>query len=177
MESAERARLSELLVRLADGDRSAFDPLYDALQPMILRLAERMVGPPDAADVAQAVMLKVFERAAVFEADRDAVAWVLGIAAFECRTVRTKAGRRRETGLDDQAEAVAWAGLGPLDAVLARDVERAFRETFGELAPADRETLRSVASGDRPDVAPATFRKRVERAFARFRKSWKGGDR
>ena len=36
--------MTDLLIRLADGDRSAFDPLFDALWPFVRRLAERSLG-------------------------------------------------------------------------------------------------------------------------------------
>ncbi len=176
MDQEERTRIGDLVVRLADGDRRAFDPLYDVLRPKVRRFAERAVGVAEAEDVTQAVMLKVFERASSFEAGRDAVAWILGIAAFECRTARTRVRRRREDDLvAAPLETLLFRGSDPLAVALSHDVEDAFRETFGELTSADRETLTCVARGERPELPPATFRKRVERAFARFRRAW--GDR
>jgi len=175
VDRSERECVAGLLVRLADGDRGAFDQLYDALLPKIRGFAERAAGAADAPDVAQAVMLKVFERASAYEPDRDAVAWIFGIAAFECRTLRTRARRRRETSLGPpHTEVIASSSASPEDVALTREIEAAFREAVGELSEADRETLRFVLSGDRPNIPAPTFRKRVERAFARFRHAFKG---
>jgi hypothetical protein len=77
------------MVRLADGDRGAFGPLYDTLWPVLLGFARRaLAGSPDAEDAAQTALMKVFSRACDFDPSRDALSWVLGIAAFECRTLR-----------------------------------------------------------------------------------------
>ena len=46
------------------------------------------------------------------------------------------------------------------------------RERLGTLRPADAETLRLYARGERGAVAGATFRKRVERALRRLRRSF-----
>ena len=69
--------------RLADGDRSAFSPLYEALWPLMRRFAVRALeGSTDAEDAAQVALMKVFSHAAEFDAERDVVAWVLGIVAW-----------------------------------------------------------------------------------------------
>src|SRR5688572_5323837 len=82
--------------RLRDGDRSAFDPVYAAVRPTLESFAARMLGPNDADDVAQQTLLDVFSRATEFDPSRDALNWILGIAAWNCRTARKKTARRRE---------------------------------------------------------------------------------
>jgi RNA polymerase sigma factor (sigma-70 family) len=163
------------MVRLADGDRDAFDPLYDVLWPVFLRFARRaLAGSPDAEDAAQGALMKVFSRACELDPDRDALSWALGIVAYECRTLRKKAHRRRE----DMADPETWAsrpatGLTAEDALIARDLEDAAEQILGTLRPEDAETLRLVAGGERPEgVAAPTFRKRVERALSRLRTAW-----
>lgn len=163
------------MVRLADGDRDAFDPLYEALWPLLFRFARRaLAGSPDAEDAAQGALMKVFARACEFDPERDALSWALGIVAYECKTFRKKAQRRRE----DAADPEAWAsrpaaGPTPEDALIAGDLEAAAEEILGTLRPEDAETLRLVAAGERPEgVAAPTFRKRVERALSRLRAAW-----
>lgn len=164
--------LEALMLRLAAGDRAAFDPLYDALWPLVQRLTARMMrGAPEADDAAQEAMTKMFARASEFEAGRNVTTWVLAITAYECRTLLQRQRRRREDNsrsynrTDDST-------ASPEDAVIARDLEDAAREVLGTLRAADIETLQASARGERPVLSQATFRKRLERALARFRAAW-----
>src|SRR5439155_540588 len=88
VEGGERAELRRLMQRLADGDRGAFSPAFALLWPRLRAFAVRYVGAADGEDAAQAALLRVFSRAGEYDADRDALAWALGIAAWECRTLR-----------------------------------------------------------------------------------------
>jgi RNA polymerase sigma-70 factor (ECF subfamily) len=167
----EKDRLQVLMVRLADGDRAAFEPIYEALWPVVRRFAERtLAGSPDAEDAAQVAFMKLFSRVSEFDPRRDAVTWVLGVAAHECRTFRQKQRRRKEEpeiGGERQA-----SDPSPEEAALARDLHAAAAEVLGELSASDAATLRAVLDEQRPAVAAATFRKRVERALTRLRSAW-----
>lgn len=161
------------MARLADGDRLAFQPVYEALWPLVQRFAARATGGvADGEDVAQAVLMKVFSRAAEFDPERDALSWVLGIAAYECRAIHQKKTRRREEMACEVNEMASPGEMTPEDAAIARDLEAAAREAMGALRAEDVETLRLVMAGERPGVAGATFRKRVERAIGRLRAVW-----
>jgi len=160
------------MARLADGDRSAFDPLYEALWPIVRRLADRMLlAAPEAEDAAQEAMTKLFARASEFERGRNVNAWVLAITAYECKTLRQKRSRRRE---HDAApvERGDNDACSPETAAIARDLEAAALEVLGTLRPADIETIHALMHGARPDLPQATFRKRAERALARLRSAW-----
>jgi RNA polymerase sigma-70 factor (ECF subfamily) len=167
----QKDRLQVLMVRLADGDRAAFEPIYEALWPVVRRFAERtLAGSPDAEDAAQVAFMKIFSRVSEFDPGRDAVTWVLGVAAHECRTFRQKQRRRRE----DPASAGERQASepSPEDAVLVRDLHAAIREVLGDLTAGDALTLRAVLDERPPAVGAATFRKRVERALTRLRTAW-----
>src|SRR5260370_788744 len=82
--------------RLAEGDRTAFRPVFALVWPQVRAFAARLVGPADGEDAAQAALLKIFSRASEYDRARDALPWVLGIAAWECRTLRRRWERRRE---------------------------------------------------------------------------------
>jgi RNA polymerase sigma-70 factor (ECF subfamily) len=172
VEEAERRRLQEQMVRLADGDREAFLPVFAALRPLLRRFAARHLGPAPAEDVAQEALLKVFARASTFDRERDALAWAVTITAYEIRTVRKRAVRRREEALDDARLAHRPdPAASPEEAAIATGLDRALDDALRVLAPEDAATLRDYASGDRPkDIAPATFRKRVERSLRRLRR-------
>lgn len=160
------------MLRLAAGDRSAFDPLYEALSPLVHRITRRMMrDAPEADDAAQEAMTKVFARASHFVPGHSVTTWVLALTAYECRTLLQRQRRRREDGsaVDARTDDIATS---PEAAVIARDLEAAAREVLGTLRATDIETLEASARGERPDLPQATFRKRLERAVARFRAAW-----
>ena len=160
MEAGERAELRRLMERLADGDRTAFGPAFRLLWPRLRAFAVRYAGT-DGEDAAQSALLKVFSRASEYDRERDAFAWALGIAAWECRTLRRKRERRREQpGVPETAA----------DAEEALILRLSAETVLGMLGPLDAETILSLATG-RP--AGARFRKRLQRALQRFRLAWR----
>lgn len=172
METVEREALQGLLTRLADGDRDAFQPLFVRLWPLLRGFAARFLPRQEAEDVAQEACLRVFSRAAEFDRRRDALSWVLGIAAWEIRTARQRQRRRREQAAG-ALDARPDGGLSPEEAALRRDLEQALGDALAQLPPTDAETLLAYARGERLDLPGPTFRKRVERALRRLRIAWR----
>jgi RNA polymerase sigma-70 factor (ECF subfamily) len=168
--SGERAELRRLLDRLADGDRTAFRPAFALLWPELRAFAVRYAGAADGEDAAQAALLRVFSRASEYDPERDALSWALGIAAWECRTLRRRHERRREVPVlvPDPAD----GGATPEESLIERDLRAAAEAVIGTLRPIDVETIAAVAGGPRA-VHGATFRKRLERAIARFKLAWR----
>ena len=163
MEAGERAELRRLMQQLRDGDRTAFGPVFAMLWPRLRAFAVRFAGA-DGEDAAQTALLKVFSRASEFDGARDAFAWALGITAWECRTLRKRRQRRREqSGVPDRP------GDDPERAHLVRASAEA---VLGMLSPTDAETILSLATGRRT-AQGATYRKRLQRALARFRLLWR----
>lgn len=170
-----RARIQALMVRLADGDRTAIEPAFAELWPVVQRFCARALqGEGDAEDAAQQAIVRAFEQAASFDAQRDATAWVLTIAAFECRTIRRRRERRREGGLD-AAHRLPSKDAGPEELAARRNLVAALRDAIAELSPEDEETILAAMDlgGARAGVAPATFRKRLQRALERLRFVWR----
>ncbi|MGH9868550.1 MAG: RNA polymerase sigma factor [Candidatus Polarisedimenticolia bacterium] len=165
--------LQRLMERLADGDRGAFHPVFESLWPLLRRFTGRHLGPEDAEDAAQEALVRILRRASEFDSSRSALAWALGIAGFEVRTLRKRRMRRREQAASSRMAETPDPGPGPEDAAMLADLESMLREALGALRPEDAETLRLYARGDRAAVAAATFRKRVERALARLREAWR----
>jgi RNA polymerase sigma-70 factor (ECF subfamily) len=177
MERFPHSDLQRSMERLADGDRDAFHPVFTSLWPLLRRFAARHLPSEDAEDAAQEALLRIFRRAAEFDPSRSALAWALGIAAFEIRTARRRRQRQRETGPPAAAlEARRDPGPTPEETALERDLETMVRDALGALRPEDAETLRLFARGERGAVAAATFRKRVERALRRLRAARGVGD-
>ena len=173
MDKAQRAELQRQLTRLADGDREAFHPAFVLFWPLLRRFAERHLGAADAEDAAQQALLKAFFNAARFDRDRDALSWVLGIAAHEIQSIQRK--RRRERPEDEDAARNRRDGSpSPEEQAIARDLRLALDGALVDLSPSDAETLSCFAHDRRPEgIAAATFRKRLERALGRLRLAWR----
>ena len=134
----QRTEVDLLMHRLASGDRSAFTPLFRALWGPTLHLCQRLVPhSDDAVDAAQTSMLRLFERAAEYDVQRPALPWALGIAAWECRTLRTRRQRSREVsepvGVDD--------GGAAAQEVEQRELTEAALHALGTLSEVDQRTL------------------------------------
>ena len=172
VEQSERAELRRLMERLAEGDRTAFGPVFALLWPRLRAFAVQFIGVADGEDAAQAALLKVFSRASEYDRERDALPWALGIAAWECRTLRRRRERRREEFALALDTVASGGGPSPETAAIDRDLRAAAEAVLGELRPIDTETILAIASGRRA-AQGATFRKRVERALARFRLAWR----
>jgi RNA polymerase sigma factor (sigma-70 family) len=154
--------------RLARGDRSAFDPLYAALRPRALRLAQTRIGGAEAADVAQSSLLKVFARANEFEAGRACLPWFYAIVANEIQASRRKIGRANgdDARIDEPIDGAADAETQLITRELERSLELAIDALDDDAANAIRVVLGRATL---PNVSSATFRKRVSRAYAKLR--------
>ena len=173
MDADDRRRLQEALLRLADGDRSAFHPVFTLCWPVVRRFTFALLrGAADAEDAAQESLLRVFARASEFDRRREALPWVLGIAFHQCRTVRRRTQRRREEAWGAAGDVAGAAS--PEAALVQADLARAAREVLAGLPPLDVETIVAAFEGaPTSTVAPATFRKRLERARERLRRAWR----
>src|SRR5258708_32230024 len=134
--------------RLADGDRTAFGPVFALLWPQVRAFAARLVGPADGEDAAQSALLKIFSRASEYDRARDALPWALGIAAWECRTLRRRRERRREQSAP-APERAAEGALSPEEAVPERELRAAAEGGVGTLRPVHLDTSSSLATRPR----------------------------
>lgn len=167
----DRAQIQRLMSAAADGDRAAVDPLFQALWPIALGYATRLLGDPALAeDCAQEALVKLFGQLDRFERDRDALTWALTHATWQCRTARRKRQRRGE---ESTAVELAYDDRERLE---ERALVVAALDTLATLAPHDRDVIAAALTDDgelRRALAPATFRKRLERALGRLRTSWR----
>jgi RNA polymerase sigma-70 factor (ECF subfamily) len=172
VDQAERKHLNEMLARLKDGDRDAVHPVFDRLHPLLRRFCGRHLRPEEAEDAAQEALVKLFAQAARYDPSRDGVAWALTLAAFEVRTVRRRAQRRREDAIEPATrDGHPDPHPTPEAQAIASSQEAWLEDVLGSLSPADADTLRAYAQDERPaGVAAATFRKRVERGLLRVRR-------
>ena len=170
------ARLDEQMALLADGDRSAIEPLFAALWPLVHAYCQRTLGQgADADDAAQQALLKVFTESGRYERRLHALPWAVEIAVWECRTVRRRRQRTQAVPLDAATEA-RTAEASPEDTAIERDLIEGLWTIFGQLAPSDRDALRRMFDQDTDamrGLSGATLRKRRERALGRLREAWR----
>jgi RNA polymerase sigma-70 factor (ECF subfamily) len=157
--------------KLADGDRSAFRPVFELLLEPTLRLCQGMLkNEADSADAAQLAMTKILERASDYDPARPALPWALAIAGWECRTIQRARSRRRETLEDVGPEAADGVTE---DDFITRQLSAAAVAAMGELTQADQDVLRATFWDCAADVSGATLRKRRERAIQRLQKAFR----
>lgn len=171
MDAAQRAQLTAAMVRLQRGERAAADEVFARLWPVLKAFAARwLAGSPQAEDVAQQALLKVFSQAADFDASRDALTWALEVAVWECRSERRRVARSRADGWSDAAER-APAPSTPEGEVVAAELTRALGEAVAGLPEADRAEVARVVGEEAAGDAAA--RKRRQRALGRLKVLWR----
>ncbi len=173
VDARQREQLQLGLTALAGGDRSAFRPVFAGLWPLLRSFCERTLHDPDLGqDAAQSALMKLFLHATEFRPDGDAVAWALGFASFECRSVRNRRVRLREETNEALLASVAGVQASPEQATVEADLRAAAVVVLGALRPKDAEAIELALAGPRPAASPA-FRKRLQRALERLRVAWR----
>ena len=162
LNQVREADLDALLARLANGDRTAFDPLYAVLRPRAERLAQIKLGDM-ASDVAQSALMKVFARASEFEPGRPCLPWFYGIVANEIQAARRKSARHVPS---EEIEITAEGD--PEKEMMRRELLRALDLAI-EQADESNAIAAMLGRAPMPAIPAATFRKRVSRAYAKLR--------
>src|SRR5688500_10783635 len=74
-----------LMVRLKDGDRAAFDRLYERYEGRIRSFVFRFVGDREAAeDLTQEIFLKLYRNPRAFDPRGRFVTWIFAVARNAC---------------------------------------------------------------------------------------------
>jgi RNA polymerase sigma-70 factor (ECF subfamily) len=174
MDSARRKTIHDAMVRLSDGDRSAFDVLLDELWPVVLSFAERGIGrAADAEDIAQEVFYRICSRISDFDRNRDGLSWAFGIASYEIMTHRKRALRRREVHDETVLAAETDQGASQEEVLIDRELMLAFEHAMGALTDEDRIVLGLVPNAVGLGPASPALRKRKQRAVDRLRGLWR----
>ncbi len=173
MTKGDEASLDVLMARLADGDRSAFEPLFREFHPRALRLARVKLAGADAEDAAQSALEKVFARAGEFTAGRAALPWFYAVVANEVRGLQRKAHANAGRDGGEDAMAREAAADDTERALLDAELEAALRDAIQRLDAPSREAiarlLGEAESGEAAGARGVAERKRVSRAYARLR--------
>ncbi|MEZ4851233.1 MAG: RNA polymerase sigma factor [Bacteroidia bacterium] len=103
----EQCSDEELMRLIAENDERAFDEIYRRYSDRMLRYFWRMLNQDEekSQDFLQDLMMKVVEKAHLFNAERRFSTWVYSVASNMCKNeYRSQAVRRVMTRLDDHTE-------------------------------------------------------------------------
>lgn len=171
MDSEERQALTAAVVRLKCGDRSAADEVFRRAWPLTRRFCGRWLpGSSSVDDVAQQALVKVFAQVLNFDESKDAAAWVLELAVWECRTERARVRRRPVE--DNAAGAEVGEGARDPEASLEqRELRAALSEVMAGLSLADQTELARLLAEE--NAGDSAARKRRQRAVERLKTLWR----
>jgi RNA polymerase sigma-70 factor (ECF subfamily) len=137
----------QLVARVAVGDSSALEQLYDRYVRQCFGLAIRLLGDaPLAEEVVQEVFLKLWTRPDRYSAERGSFAsWLLSLVHHRCID-ELRRRSRTEVALDDVAtgsvlDVAPDPELDPGDQVTLLEQRRAVRQALATIPPNSRQIL------------------------------------
>ena len=124
-----------LMMRVAKGDRGAFEQLVIKYQKAVINTAYRYTGNPAAAEeLAQDVFLRVFRSAHTYKPDARFSTWLFTIVRNVCSNFRTRQGKQdQHTDSEEEASSVAASAEDPEHRMLRRERERKIRDAVEKL--------------------------------------------
>jgi RNA polymerase sigma-70 factor, ECF subfamily len=171
---------AELVIRVQNGDKRAFDILVSKYQNKIFAIISRFVSDQaEVYDVAQETFIKAYRALPNFRGDSQFYTWVYRIAINTAKNYLTAKGRRPPASDIDSQDAESY-GVGVAlrenaspEKLLMRDqLEKVIFDTIDEL-PADLKTaitLREIEGMSYEEIADSmgcpvgTVRSRIFRA-------------
>ena len=140
-----------LMLRVRDGDRSAFETLVEKYKQPVINLVARTIGDfTEAEDVAQHVFVQVYKSAHRYEVTAKFSTWLFTIARNLSlnelrRRSRHRADSLDETFADDDEHPMRQAPdlrtTGPTDQLLRDELETKVEEAIAELPEKQRTAL------------------------------------
>jgi RNA polymerase sigma-70 factor, ECF subfamily len=131
---------SDLIKRIASGDRAAVRLLFMHHHVRIYRFVVRQTGSENMADdIANEVFLEVWRKASNFEFRSQVSTWLLGIARFK---VLSALRRRKEDALDElEAERIVDGADTPDVITMKLDKAAALRQCVANLSAEHRAVI------------------------------------
>ena len=140
-----RAEDERLVARVVEGDRGAFEMLYDRYASTVFGLALKMLGDREVAeDAVQEIFWRVWRRLGSFDRSRAFAPWLFGIAHNYCiDELRRRKVRPQSVYEDDEnpilSEIVHEADVG--ESALLAEQGRLVRSALEQLPEEQRQTL------------------------------------
>lgn len=174
--SAGDPRTDEALMHAyVDGDHAAFRLLFERYAPMLVRLVSRHLRSEELArEVVQQTFFQLHAARRDFRVGAKLRPWVFTIAMNLVRGHFRKAGRRKETALDEHRIAARERERGPLE---ARERVVLLRHALAQLPDGQREVIALHWFEERPFAEVAEIvgstegavRVRAHRAYKRLK--------
>jgi RNA polymerase sigma-70 factor (ECF subfamily) len=172
---------SDVLRRLAAGDREAVAELYDRHAARVLGLAYRIVrNSSDAEDVVQEVFSQAWRTAPNYQAARGTVAgWLLMMARTRAIDRLRARQARRDAHAEPDFEAIPSDAASLADQVIANQQAAGVRAAVETLPPDQRtaldlayfEGLTQTEIAERLRIPLGTVKTRIRSALASLRRS------
>ena len=142
--------IAKIVEAAAGGDQRAWDGLIGEFAGLIWAIARaHRLGDADAADVAQATWLRLFENLGRLHDPGRVGAWLATTARRECLRILRASARSLPVG--DELPDRECSDLRPGDALIAGERDRALWRSFSGLRASDQALLRLLVA----DPAPA----------------------
>lgn len=140
-----RQALTLNLARVADGDRSALQAVYDATSAKLFGVALRILNDrSEAEDVLQEVYINVWTRAGTFDASRASpITWLATLARNRAIDRQRQVGRRISRPIDEAGDIPDDAEDG-LDTVLRAETLTRLDGCLKELEDQQRRAIRTA---------------------------------
>jgi DNA-directed RNA polymerase specialized sigma24 family protein len=167
VQSPASLNLDAAMARLADGDASAFDSVFEALWPTLRQYCIKSLGnAADGEDAAQRALLKMLENAPAYDRSRPALGWGLSFAFWECRSERARQRRQPQRPEVEQASLVT-----PEELALHKEQQSLLASVLGELSESERALVLKDLTPELAGSSPAATRKRRQRVLERLREA------
>ncbi len=142
--------LAELVTGAARGDQRAWDALVSEFSGMVWAIARaHRLGDADAADVAQATWLRLFEHLDRISDPARVGGWLATTARREC--LRTLRGARRQVPFGDETPYGEPSIDAPAyDALIEAERDDLLRRCLGRLRSSDQKLLALLTAEPRP---------------------------
>lgn len=134
---------SALVNRTLRGDIRAFEGLVERHQDVVFRVAARIVGPEEAADVSQDAFLRAFHRLSSFKGDAPFRSWLLQITH---NASINAASRKRPQPVDSEQVTGEHTDASdserrPVESLERREREHRLQLKLGALRPSYRSLV------------------------------------
>ena len=132
-----------LVEQTLGGDLGAFEKLVERHRDVVFRVAARIVGPDEAADVSQDAFLRAFHRLSDFKGDARFLVWLLQITH---NTAINAATRRRPQPVDSEIQMAGYTDAAdserrPVETLERREREQRMQLKLGSLRPSYRSLV------------------------------------
>ena len=172
---------SDVLRRLAAGDREAVAELYDRYAARVLGLAYRIVrNSSDAEDVVQEVFSQAWRKASSYQPARGTVVgWLLMMARTRAIDRLRARQSRRDAEAEPDLEAIPSEAASLSDQIIANQQAAGIRAAMEALPPDQRtaldlayfEGLTQTEIAERLRIPLGTVKTRIRSALASLRRS------